>query len=1169
MQNIRSSLFHPLYLISMLLLTWLVACSTDITGTDWQKLKLISIEGDIEQIAATRVNDSGFSDGDVMGVYVVDYVGATPGTLKTNGNHGDNVSHTFDEANGKWNSAYDMYWTDDHTHIDIYSYYPYGEPSDVNNYQFEVARDQSKASADNDMGGYEASDFLWGKAEDVAPTATTIRLPMRHRMACARVTLEQGSGFSEGEWEQTDKSVLATNLVRKASINMADGSVKPDGNVENTATMPSKRDSEWRAIVVPQTVAGGTTLFAITVGGQAFKFARSGDFTYTAGKMSNFTIRVDKKLPEGTYKLTLTGESITPWENDLVSHDATTREYVIVHSTPGNLKDSIQAAHKDYTKVKNLKVTGGLNNLDITFMRKDMTSLQALNMKEARIKNEAHNYGGGSDPGSEEDVLPNSAFADKLTLTRVILPDTLKKIGSSFAGCLSLTGSVIIPEGVTEIGGSAFMDCHNLNNIFPLPSTVKTIGMQAFLRCTNLTGKLVLPNNLEKIDESAFHSCSGLSGEIKLPETLKSIGSRAFAGCSGLSGSLTIPKHITVINSSTFEGCGFDGSLTLHDGITFIHTAAFNNCHFKGELRLPKDLGIITTYAFGGNDFSGKLVLPKNLSQIETGAFFNNQHLSGIVEFPEGLQSIGGAAFESCGSIEGIVLPESMENLRQGAFRYCYGIGSIVCNGDTPPTLWEGAFDGVATDNFTVEVPEQSVTQYQTAAGWKDFKRIAAHHELTCRPSVACALNTEHRQTLTLNAEGDWEVASKPDWCRVSPMSGSKKTEVTLTIGALPKGAADRTGEVVFRLKDKDYTHSCNVSQYNYQYGEDEWLTLQKATKGRNGGINIVILGDGFNAKEIANGTCLSTMRQAAEHFFAIEPYTTYRDYFNVYTAFPISTETGVGTVNTMRYNRFGTAFSNGIGLKADYDDIFNYALNAPTVTKDNLKQTLIIIVPNSTDYGGITQMWEDGSAIAFCPKTTYEYPLDWRGIIQHEAGGHGFGKLADEYIYHNAFIDACRCTCCGHADAVRQGKNNGWFDNISLSGKANAVPWSHLIYDKRYSDIVDIYEGAFMHSRGVFRSEQNSCMNNDIPYFSTISRESIVKRIKSYAGEAFSFEDFVKNDKKEPAISPSPSAKGRVAVAVTRAYSGNKPHKTARATEHAPLIHKGSPLKNNNRKHR
>ena len=54
------------------------------------------------------------------------------------------------------------------------------------------------------------------------------------------------------------------------------------------------------------------------------------------------------------------------------------------------------------------------------------------------------------------------------------------------------------------------------------------------------------------------------------------------------------------------------------------------------------------------------------------------------------------------------------------------------------------------------------------------------------------------------------------------------------------------------------------------------------------------------------------------------------------------------------------------------------------------------------------------------------------------------------------------------------------------------------------------------MHSRGVWRSEYNSCMNNDIPYFSTISREEIVRRIMEYSGETFSFEDFVAKDNLE-----------------------------------------------------
>ena len=1127
----------------------------------------ITLSGEIDQVSVTRVNDNGFCDGDVMGVYIVDYDGNTPGTLQVSGNRGDNVRHTFDEANYKWNSAYDLYWKDKHTHIDVYGYYPFGSPESIDAYGFTVQRDQSTSSENGTMGGYEASDFLWGKAENVAPTTSVVRLSMSHRMANARVTLVEGTGFEAGEWVKTEKTVLVTNLCREATINLADGTVTQNGGIESTATIPSRVNDEWRAIVVPQSVAAGTTLFSITIGGVPYKFSKNENFTYMPGRMSNFSIRVDKKAGSGQYTLTLISESITAWENDLVSHDATSREYVIINSTAGHLKDSIIAANKDYTQLRNLKITGRINTKDFEFMRDSMDNLQSLNMKEVRV-NGSFGYqpwfsGNASrDDVERDDIIPQSSFDEKKSLLRIVLPDTLKGIGErAFRNCVNLTGSIIIPEGVTRIGPSAFMWCNSLTGTLSLPSTLEYIGGGgavdiggAFNGC-NFTCELKLPNKLKYIGHQVFTGNTGYYGNLILPENLEFIGDAAFAGCKNLTGDLKIPQEVTYISQGAFENTGLNGTLQLHDGITGILANAFANTPLKGELVLPKNLTTLGEGAFNGCDFSGELKLPKDIASIGNNAFAGNWRLMGIIEFPEGLQTIGAGAFANCRSIEGLVFPESLENIRYeatwgdngGAFANCFGIGSIVCKGTIPANVQVGAFNGVAKDNFTLEVPESAIQQYQAAVGWSDFKRIAAHHELVCRPSVACALNTEHKQTLVVDAEGEWEVESMPDWCELSQTSGGNKAEVTLTIKEMAKGSADRTGEIVFKLKDEEYTHKCTVTQYDYEYGEDEWLTLQKATRGNTGGINIVILGDGYDGKNISDGDYLMNIKQEVEYFFGIEPYTTYRDYFNVYTAFPLSTETGVGTVNTIRYNRFNTTYTGGVGLRADYDAIFEYALNAPTVTRDNLNQTLIIIVPNSTDYGGICQMWEDGSAIAFCPQSTYGYPLDSRGVIQHEAGGHGFGKLGDEYIYHNEFIDFCSCTCCGHVLEFNWAKGLGWYDNLSLTGKMHEVPWSHLIFDDRYSDIVDIYEGGFMHNRGVFRSEQNSCMNNDIPYYSTISRESIVKRIKYYAGETYSFEDFVANDKRE-------------AGDVTRAHDirtvNVKP-----INQLPPKIHKGSPL--------
>lgn len=1175
MKRVKHTLLYLLAAGAMLL----TGCSDDFFGdkTEQHDSNRIQLSGDIDQLAVTRVNDNGFCNGDVMGVYIVDYEGNKPGTLKVNGNRGDNVRHTFDEPNYKWNSAYDLFWKDKHTHIDVYGYYPFANPESIEDYQFEVQKDQSKATENGEMGGYEASDFLWGKVSDVAPTTSVIRLPMAHRMSNARVTLIQGSGFADGEWANLEKIVLTANVARKASINLSTGDIKTAGAVENTMTIPSRTNDEWRTIVVPQTVAAGTTLFSITISGVPYKFTKNEAFTYVSGKMMNFGIKVDKQTGSGAYKLTLVSESITPWENDLVSHDATAKEYIVINSTPGGLKNAITAANKDYTQVRNLKITGQINAKDFYFMRDSMLRLSALNLKEVRIK------GWGKNEEYEEnmdDQIPNSAFyfiqtvGGSNSLNRIVLPDTLKSIGSNaFYGCKYLSGSLIIPEGVTEIKRGAFNGCIGLNGILSLPSTLKKLGNRGeddmgdegtdyyggvFQNCRNLTGNLILPDNLELIRGYCFSGCSGLYGELRLPAKLKRMGNCAFSYCSGFSGSLSIPQGITALPSEAFHNCGFNGTLTLHDGITNIANDAFANCHFKGELHLPKSLKVISENVFCNNDFSGTLTLPSTLTHIGSNAFANNWRLMGVLDIPNEVESIGESAFSNCKMLEGIIFPESMETIRQGAFSDCFGITSIRCKGTMPAHIESGAFNGVAKDNFTLEVPESAISQYQAAPGWKDFKRIAAHHELVCRPSVACALSTEHKQKLVINAEGEWEVASKPDWCEVSPASGNKKTEVTLTIKGMAKNADSRDGKVVFRLKDKDYTHECSVSQYGYEYGEDEWITLQKATKGNNGGINIVLLGDGFNAKDIASGKYLNDIKQEVEYFFGIEPYKTYRDYFNVYTAIPLSTESGVGTVNTIRYNRFYTTFTGGVGLKADYDEVFDYALGAPTVNKGNLNQTLIIMVPNSTDYGGICQMWEDGSAIAFCPQSTYGYPLDTRGVIQHEAGGHGFGKLGDEYIYHNAFIDACGCSCCGHVLEFNGAKSLGWYDNLELTGKMHSVGWSHLIFDDRYSDIVDIYEGGYMHNRGVFRSEPNSCMNNDIPYYSTISRESIVKRIKAYAGETYSFEDFVKNDKRDAGIVES------------RAFGGNGDQRTSGTYQHAPVFHKGSPLKMTKvRKHR
>ena len=337
----------------------------------------IQLFNEIDQVATTRVNDEGFCDGDGVGIYVVNYDGGLPGQLVVEGNQADNVRYVYDEANSKWIPDESVYFRDKNTHVDIIGYYPYGSPSSVDAYAFEVAKDQSTEAANGLLGGYEASDFLWGKAADIAPTSQRIAVKFQHRMAGVLVTLTEGTGFDTGEFVQLEKSVLVTNTIRKAVIDLSTGEVLPTGEVPTTGTVPYKRDGDFRAVVVPQTVAASTPLFSITVDGVPYVFRKSEPFSYVGGKLHKFAIEVSKKSASGL-EFKLLGESITAWETDNISHDATAREYIIVDCPePGTLKECITAAGKDYTKVKNLKVTGTIDQRDFEMMRTEMTALQS------------------------------------------------------------------------------------------------------------------------------------------------------------------------------------------------------------------------------------------------------------------------------------------------------------------------------------------------------------------------------------------------------------------------------------------------------------------------------------------------------------------------------------------------------------------------------------------------------------------------------------------------------------------------------------------------------------------------------------------------------------------------------------------------------------------------
>lgn len=1089
------------------------ACSEDIaTQTEIveEKVMPINIASTYPVAANTRATiDNGFVAGDAVGIFVVDYDSdGNPGTLALKGERAGNIRFNYDGS--KWTANYQLYWKNSSTPADFYGYYPY----DMNlentiDYEFSVSRRQDSDASTTSAAGYEASDLLRAKAEKVSPTSETINLQYKHLMAGVTVILEMGSGFVTDEWDNLEKTVQIENTILSGSVNLSTGTTTVSDDAKVMAITPLLYNNTWRAIVFPQTVAAGKPVASVTVDGQSYQLVKDAAITYQSGKMHKMTIKVNKSTTNGKYTFSLTADDVVAWIDDPMLHDGLVRQYIVVTlNEAGTLKEEIDKICDDYDKLSSLKIVGPMNRDDRSFIQDYLLNLRDVNM--ALVEMVDGRLGG---------------FRNHERLQHFVFPNKgIRIIEYGAFNWAPLLGNLVIPEGVEIIEGSAFMDCR-MNGQLTLPSTLKRIENAAFA-INNLTGELHLPEGIEYVDGGYYEVFQGcdFEGTLHLPQSLTAMP--CLRGMSKLTGTIVVPPKVTEIGGLFGIGCT---QIQFHDGVTVI--GGLEDSQLSGELVLPPHTKKVMNVAFANTKISN-IIFNDELQYIENSAFSNCKYLTGTMQFAKNVTRIPSSCFEGCSAMTGVVLPKNVEVIDQYAFGYCYSLNSIVCENPEPPAIYDNSFFGVPKDNFTVEVPKGSVEKYRNAPGWSEFKRIAEYSNFVCRPMQANALNTAHTEQLVLNADGAWEVEKKPDWVTLSKTSGTGKTELTLTFKQMAHGNGDRSDSIIFKMPTENYRTFCVVSQYDYTQEEDSYITLQEHSKGR--GIDVVFIGDGYDGEDISNGNYLNLVKEQTEHFFDLEPYKSHRDYFNVYITFPLSQEKGVNTMKTYVNNHFGTLYGydgtmcTSNQLLTEVDEVRDYAVAHSPITKDNLGRSLIILVPNSDAYSGVTYFEWYGSPISICPASSRPYPQDTRGVIQHEAGGHGFGRLGDEEIVYSAWAPS------GVRSEIEDKHRDGWYANLSTTSGLHSVPWADFVFDTRYSDYVDVYEGGFSYMRGIFRPEQNSCMNYGIPYYNAPSRLSIMRRIFDYAGVHFDMDYFYANDSK------AWGASARTRTASGQSFSGS-----------------------------
>lgn len=1094
---------------------------------------VIKLSGNIRQENVTRASDYGFVSGDRMGVYIVDYDNGQPGDLTASGNRASNVLYTFDGEEYVWSAPLEIYWRDSRTPIDVYGYYPgvnYIENPTA--YPFEVSWQQSVLPHEGEMSNYEASDLLWGKAVYVQPTTNEIVIDYRHQLAGVYVTLAKGDGMTDTEWEKVDKTVLVDNTIRSCKFNLQTGEVTVDGTPDRSIQMLPQSGDSYRAVVVPQTVAAGKSLISVTIDGKAYSHKLTEAMKYQGGKMHNFTITVNKSAATGDYALSFADNGISDWVNDETSHSFSQNQYVIINCPEiGKLKESIAAAGYDYKEMQNLKVTGELTTEDFTFMKNEMIGLKHLNLRDVRVKH-AFLYSAFFDSSDHfyysDDAIPSGGFSSNKTIRSVVLPSKLKIIGrEAFSGMGLMNSTLIIPEGVKRIYEGAFQ-YNDFNNVeLILPQTIDSLGGFGHCNwkcefnlsdnikywggidgCPNFYGTFHIPSQLKQWPSiSGLGSNGSFVGDVEIPQGIKEINGLGVAfkkrpSISLPSGVKRIDNMRMSYNSFVFNddleeignGCFYCASMpfqiTLPSNLRKVESRGFWNCGLEGGLDLPENCLSLGSEAFAKNSLSS-ITLPSKLEYIPTGAFVGN-------------------------SITSVTIPKYVSYIGVGAFA-CPTLQTVVCLAETPPTVNDGDpfgyydyVDGVYKDKCVLEVPEKSVELYRNTPVWNTFKNITPHRELAFNvPSITCLEKGTTRSGI-VRSEGAWEITECPSWVTVSPSSSDdKKTEVTVTVNA--NSGETREGKIVFKLKNQDYTTYTDVKQVAADVKEDQMITLQTATKGSKA-IPVFLVGEGYNAEDIASGLYLNDMKEQMEHIFSIEPMKSYREYFTVSTAIACSPESGIDGVRK---------FQSDDWRVSENDLVLKYAQQYGVGIKGNEGNSTILVLRNSicTGINGTTIYDREhrGLAISWMAKSNDVYPFDQKGFILRELVGTAFGKLAPEHVNHFTFMKACGCPGCNMTNQYEHYRSLGWWQNVSISGKLSELPWYHLIFDEKYAKYVDAYEGAMNHSRGAYRSENASVMGNQfIPYFNAISREILVKRIMEASGGTFDFNTWKQNDKIE-----------------------------------------------------
>ena len=282
---------------------------------------------------------------------------------------------------------------------------------------------------------------------------------------------------------------------------------------------------------------------------------------------------------------------------------------------------------------------------------------------------------------------------------------------------------------------------------------------------------------------------------------------------------------------------------------------------------------------------------------------------------------------------------------------------------------------------------------------------------------------------------------------------------------------------------------------------EDSIVTqLQKHKLGN--GVPIVLLGDGFVDRDITEGKFREATNKAIDALFSMHPMNALRDYFDIYEVTAVSYNDYFSPYSSTAFSSKFTS-SGSSEISGDNEKIEGYAKLA--IGEQRINDAVIIVLVNENQYGGTCYQYfvprtsdiPTGKSIAYVPLYESDDPQNcFATILNHEAVGHGFAKLADEY--DTGRLGKISATEKLYFEEIQK---LGYYRNIAFDNDVTKSYWANFAANSRYaSEHLGCYEGAQEYSMGVYRPTENSIMNENIGGFNAASRVMIYKRCMNIA---------------------------------------------------------------------